>query len=191
MKDVAKNLDKAIKSPKCRMIMLEILPEIYFSTNVETIKFLTKHGFEGIYISSHRPYENLSFLLKKQSIDIKKIFFIDIATGLALEKTKALNPRCTHISKSLSIDELAGAVYSSLSKLEAKKIFIFVDSLTSMSFYQPTYQFVMKRFFEFLAMLKEKEILIVINTPRKYLKANLVEDIEMYADKLIYVENDR
>ena len=191
MKEIAKNLDKAIKSPKCRMIMLEILPEIYFNSNAETVKFLTKHGFEGIYISTHRPYENISFLLKKQNIDIKKIFFIDIATGMALGERKAANPRCIHISKSISMDELAGAVYTSLSKLKAKKIFIFIDSLTSMSFYQPLQEFIMKRFFEFLVMMKEKGPLIVINTSQQHFKAKIIENIEMYADKVICVKNDR
>jgi KaiC/GvpD/RAD55 family RecA-like ATPase len=170
------------------VIMMELPEEAYFEANSTTIKALTSNGFEGIYISFHRPFKNVSTLLNQNGININSLLFIDVATALTKE-TQEQNPRCVHISQEIDIDELVRAIYTTLPKLKSKKKFIFIDSLTTITLYKPLSETM--RFAEFLVRtVKKKEVqdvILIFNVAQDLAQKKFIKDIAIQVDEVISV----
>ena len=55
---IEKSLTEAIqKHEQGAVIMMELPRDAYFESNIFTIKLLIDSGFEGVYISFHRPFK--------------------------------------------------------------------------------------------------------------------------------------
>ncbi|MBI4918563.1 hypothetical protein HY837_01425, partial [archaeon] len=60
-KKLESSLNAVLKDKNVKSIMLELDSELYFETNIKTIKILQKKGFGGVvYISVQRPFRNIS-----------------------------------------------------------------------------------------------------------------------------------
>ena len=143
-------------------------------------------GFEGVYISFHRPFKNIAGSFEQQDIDINKLFFIDIATALG-DELKENNQRCIHISADIEIDELVRALYTSISKLKAQKRFIFIDSLTLITHYKPLSE--MLRFSEFLIRtVRSHEVEeVIFNVSYDLSQKKFIQDIALHVDEIVNV----
>ena len=170
------------------IIMMELPSDSYFEANTASISLLLSKGFEGVYISFHRPFKNISTLLNKKGIDINKLLFIDIATAFSKE-TKEKNPRCIYISPEIVIDELVRAIYTSLEKLKTQKKFVFIDSLTTITLYKPLSEIM--RFSEFVIRTVSKHeaqnVTLIFNVAQELAQKNFIKDIAMRVDKVIKV----
>lgn len=171
------------------VIIMELPVEQYFETNVSSIKALTENGFEGVYVSFQRPFNNISSMLQQQGININKLFFVDVATALTQEKQQEA-PRCMHISQQIDIDELVRAIYTSLDKLKGKKKFIFIDSLTTIALYKPLSEVI--RFCEFLMRtIKKQELggqdILILNVAKDLSQKKFIKDIALHVDQTISV----
>ena len=113
-------------------VLLESPVESYFDYNVESIDYLLNEGFQGVYVSFQRPFNNVADNFIRQGIDLNKILIIDGATAFVSEEQKE-NPRCVNISLDMEIDELVNVIHKSLQKLEGSKKFVFVDSLSTIA----------------------------------------------------------
>lgn len=184
------NLDSIIKNPKKAVIMLELPTDAYFGINAKNIKTLVQNGFEGVYISSQRPFKNLSILFKEKGIDSNKLWVIDAIS--ACEGVMEKNQKCISISKTMNVDETVRAIYTILSKLKGKKIFIFIDSLTTMALYMKLSEIM--RFCEFLmktvAKQKEKRIVLVFNVAKELAQKKFIQDIALHVDEIIVLGKD-
>lgn len=187
IKKIEKSLETAIKKHKTgTVIMMELPAEAYFEANSATVKLLTGKGFEGVYVSFHRPFKSISSMLKQEGVNINKLIFVDVASALGGE-IQEKTPRCVHISPEIDIDELVRAIYTSLDRLEGKK-FVFVDSLTTMALYKPLSETM--RFSEFLMLTvrKDKEkVLLVFNVAKDLAQKKFIQDIALHADEVVNV----
>lgn len=184
-----KTLERVLKKPKKAVIMLELPTNSYFDTNANSIKTLVKNGFEGVFISSQRPFKNVFALFKEKGIDTSKLLVVDTISACAgvLEK----NSSCISISKTITVDEIVRAIYTAISKLNGKKIFIFIDSLTTMALYLPLSEIL--RFCEFLmetvAKQNGKKIVLVFNVAKEFAQKKFIQDIALHVDEKIIVED--
>ena len=104
-------LETIKKNEQGAVIMMELPKDTYFESNTDSIKLLTDQGFQGIYISFNRPFENIVLFFKQREIDIDKLFFIAVAQGSTYDK-QLQNKNCIHISPTIEIDELVRAIYT-------------------------------------------------------------------------------
>jgi predicted glycosyltransferase involved in capsule biosynthesis len=167
-------------------IIFEIFSENYFNANAAVLKGMVKSWGGGIFISSQRPFKNISMLLKQKGINIKEVFFVDIATALSNEMLEK-NKNCIHISKSITVDELTSAVYTSfLSKLKSRKKFIVVDSLTTMVAYNPLFIKMIKRLVDFLiGIARKNEALLIMCVSKEGSGEAFIKEISKKVDEVI------
>ena len=187
-----KSIEQAIQMDKHGIIIMIELPiNAYFETNSSTIKLLTDQGFQGIYISFQRPFQNISSFFESEGIDTSTLLFIDAATALSGEKQHE-DPRCVHVSQELDIDELVKAIYLSLPKLKSQKKFIFIDSLTTISLYKPLSQIM--RFSEFLMRTVRKEneenVILIFNVAKDLAQKKFIREVAFHVDQVISVDNN-
>jgi predicted glycosyltransferase involved in capsule biosynthesis len=191
MNQIDKSVEKRLRDVVRRYnnggaIIFEIFSENYFNANAAALKGLVKSWGGGVFISSQRPFKNVSLLLKQKGINLKKVFFIDVATALSndmLEKNK----NCIHISKNISVDELTSAVYTSfLSRLKTRKKFIVVDSLTTMVAYNPLFIKMIKRLVDFLIGLSRKNgALLIMCVSKERSGEDFIKEISKKADEVV------
>lgn len=186
-RNIGKLLSDAMeRHPDGGVFLIELPAESYFEAGSESLRFLIGNGMEGDYVSFQRPSENVSELLEKGGINVSKIIFIDVASGLGGKKERS-GARCVHIGEGIEIDELSRAVYTTLPKLKGKK-FIYIDSLTTIALHKPLSE--MMRLFEFLVMetRKAKGTVLIINVARELAQKKFIEDVAVHADEIISVD---
>ena len=187
---IEKSLAAALKKHKeGAVIMMELPAESYFEANSASVKLLTSSGFEGVYVSFHRPFNNIFSLLKQQKINVNKLLFIDVATAFGGE-VQEKNPRCFHISPAIDIDELVRAIYTSISNLKGSNRFVFIDSLTTITLYKPLSE--VMRFSEFLVRTVKKheagDVVLIINVAKDLAQKKFIRDIAIQVDEVISVK---
>lgn len=189
--NVTKLIWSNINKQKANWIfLLEIPEEKYFEVNIETIKILVKKNYSGLYVSFLRPYQNLVSVLKGEGIDTDKISFIDAASSQAEVQGKETE-KCAYISKELDIDELTSTIYTMLPKIKGKDRFLFIDSMTTLTLYQPLSEAL--RFAEFLSRTLRKEKIkgVVINVAKDVTQKKFIKDIMLHVDKVIMIEGKK
>jgi len=185
--NVTKLIGKHVARQKDKWIfMLEVPEDKYFDVNIESIKVLVKKGFSGVYVSLHRPYENIVSLFKKNKININKLHIIDAASSQAEIKGKETE-KCTYISKQLNIDELTRAIYKMLPRIKGKNKFLFLDSITTLTLYQPLSEVL--RFAEFLSRsLTKKDVDgVIVNVAKDLSQKKFIKDIVLHIDEVIKI----
>jgi len=169
-------------------VLLESPFQSYFDYNVESIDYLLNEGFQGIYVSFQRPFNNVADNFNRKGIDLNKILIIDGATAFASEKQKE-NPRCVNISSDMEIDELVNVINESLQKLEGCKKFVFVDSLSTIALYK-SFPEALKLPKNLLETLKEsscENVTLFFNIAEELSKDFLVESMSSYSNEFIHL----
>lgn len=169
-------------------VLLETPTESYFDANIKSVNYLLNEGFEGVYVSFQRPFNNVASNFKKQGIDLKKILIIDCATAFISEKKKK-NPRCVNIRSDTEVDELAEIIQRSLEQLGDGKKFVFVDSLSTVALYK-SYPEVLKLPKFLLETLKDsccENVSLFFNIATELSKDSLVESMSSYSNEFIHL----
>lgn len=179
-------LTEILKTGRGESILLELDATSYLGIIIKTIEQLQKKGWSGVYVSIQRPFQNISSLLQKQGIDLNKLIFIDVASGVAKE-TPEKAQGCVHISPELDVDELVKTIYTSLDQIKGKK-FIFIDSLSTFALHKPISEIL--RFSEFLmrTVKDRKDIVLVFNVAKDLSNKKFIQDVVAHADKIIEVK---
>jgi len=170
------------------VILLESPAEGYFSVNLESVRFLLNSGYEGVYMSFQRPFNNLVSNFERYDIDTNKILIVDGATvfcGVPSEK----NARCVRVSEDVSFNDLVNAICSSLLKLKGKKRFVFVDSLSTMALYKPMPE-TLKFCDALISNVKDKrfeEVTFLFNIAKDLTNKTYVDDIAAYANHHLHL----
>lgn len=189
--NVTKLIGEYISKQKDKWVFMQEIPEErYFDVSAETIKVLTNgFGYSGIYISLHRPYDSLVSSLKEKGVDTSKLVFIDAASSQA-ETSGKETEKCIYISKELKVDELTRAIYTLLPKINGEKKFLFLDSITTLTLYQPLSETL--RFAEFLSRsLTNKEVNgVIVNVAKNLAQKKFIQDIMLNVDEVIEIGND-
>ncbi len=169
-------------------VLLESPVESYFDYNIESIDYLLNEGFQGVYVSFQRPFNNVADNFIRQGIDLNKILIIDGATAFVSEKQKE-NPRCVNISSDLEIDQLVNIIHKSLQELGGCKKFVFVDSLSTIALYK-SFSEALKFPKNLLETLKEnfcKNVTLFFNIAAELSKDALVESMSSYSNEFIHL----
>ena len=124
------NLSKEFKNLSKDSIVSVIVPsEDYEKASMYILnQFISKEKKPGIYITMNRPYKNIIELMKKNNINVKKLFFIDcISKEITESKDKA---NCIFVK---SPENLTGIAVAIDKLFEPNKHgFIFFDSLDAL-----------------------------------------------------------
>ena len=184
---IKERISKAVEnSEKGTVLMLELPTEGYFDACSATVRLLESMGYEGVYLSFQRPFKNVSALLLKCGVNIDKLLFVDLASGVS-DGFREVNSRCIYVDDFRDIDEIVHAIYTSLSQLSGKKQYVFIDSLTTLALYLPLSE--MMRFSEFLQhtirnggkMRKD----LIFNVAQDLRQKKFIKDIAMTVDEVI------
>ena len=182
LRDAMKGCDKG------SVILLESPAEGYFEVNLESVRFLLDDGYEGVYMSFQRPFNNLVSNFERCGIDTNKLLIVDGATvfcGGALEK----DPRCVEVSDNMDFSDLVKAVYNSLLRLKGEKRFVFVDSLSTMALYKPVPE-ALKFCDALISDAKDErfeEVTFLFNVAKDLANTCYIDDIAMYADHYLHL----
>ena len=170
------------------VILLETPVENYFEANLSSVKALLGNGFEGVYLSFQRPFNNISSLFERQDVDINKLFVIDGATAFIGEVNEK-NPRCVQISMDSGAEGIVKTICSSLNKLKGKNRFVFVDSLTTLALYDPLSK--SGGFPDFLMNSIRKNdienVVILFNVAEDLMESRCLRSLYSYADEYIHL----
>lgn len=167
-------------------IMLELPIENYFTANTTSVKFLLEQGFEGVYVSFQRPYENIACLLKEQGIDTDSLVIIDCTTKDSGEICKEKSG-CVNISASIDVDEFKKIILNSLKSLKSKNRFVLIDSLTTLALYKSTSD-ITKLSGEIMDIIKNDDfgnVVVLFNVAKDLSKKKYIRDITTNVDKVI------
>jgi KaiC/GvpD/RAD55 family RecA-like ATPase len=186
-----RNLHKALKETlddKRSVILLEVPADDYATANASSVEFLLDNGFEGVYISFQRPFKNIYSMFNRFDINLDKLFVIDSATvftGMPLET----NPRCINIPLNFEIEGIVQAIFDSLVKLNSKKRFVFVDSLSTMALHK-TMSETMRFSESLITKLKNKkfeDVKLLFNVAEDLTQKRYIENITVYSDEYIHL----
>ncbi len=186
MKNIDQTLSKVLqKHRNGAVIMLELPAEQYFGASINSIKFLTRKGFAGLYVSFQRPYPNLVSMFREAKINAKKILVVH-ACPMPGESP---DPKCTCVPLDANIDDFVKAIYTSLEKIKNRKKFVFIDSLTTIALYKQLSEFM--RFSEFLIRQVRKQdseqIILLFNVAKDFAQKKFIKDIALKTDEVIVV----
>jgi KaiC/GvpD/RAD55 family RecA-like ATPase len=123
------------------IVLLETSAENSIELGLGAIKFLTNKSYNGIVLSASRPFSNLISLYKKNSIDIKKLFFLDCVS----KSKSAKSEEDTNVLYLRSVSDLTNISISlskAINSVKGNK-FIFIDSITTMLIYNKPSVFAM------------------------------------------------
>ena len=116
-----------------KTILYVINAEKYFTGVISIIKKETKNK-NTIYVTTNKPYDHITNVLKKAGINPDKIFFIDCISkhiGKAIEKEPK---NCVYIDSPQNLTTMSVAINESLKHFAKEKILL-LDSLSTLLIY--------------------------------------------------------
>ncbi len=180
-------LDAIKKHEEGAVVMIEVPTEAYFESNVDSLKQLMQHGFEGIYVSFQRPFNNVNHMFKQHGLNSSKLLVVDVTSACSGE-IMGKHPLCIPVA-TINVDEIVHAIYSALSELKSAKRFIFIDSLSTIALYQPLSETL--RFSEFLVRTVKKHepgeftSVIIFNVAKDLAQKPFIRDVALRADEVV------
>jgi hypothetical protein len=188
-KQLHKSLKIALKEkPERSVILLESPAENYIQANFSSIEYLLNNGYKGIYISFQRPYKNIYNMFSRNGLNMKKILVFDGATGFCGEKIEKQD-NCIFISPEDGIKIVIKNIVNEISKINSSKRFVFIDSLSTMAFYESfidTTQFSEALINSFNGK-KFEDVKILFNIAESLCRRRYVENVSVYADDHIHL----
>jgi KaiC/GvpD/RAD55 family RecA-like ATPase len=159
-------------------IVLLITPaERHYQELEKVVHVLTKKFINICYVSLNKPHNVIVNAFRNGGVDINKLFFID-----AVSKRPAENVRVLLIPSPKSLMELDSGIDEIILGSGAD-CFIF-DSLSNLLLYGDPH--VLTKFFHVLNLrLRSINAGAFFITLEKHLSSNLINDIRMFADKVI------
>jgi hypothetical protein len=182
-------INQAIKENKdASVILLETPADNYLDVNLASVQTLLKTGYEGVYLSFQRPYNNIIKMLRQQKIDTDKILVIDEASAIAgdIFKEKSSN---IQIPRDIENIHITNTICSYLQKLKSNNRFVFVDSLTTLALYKSRSkayslpQCIINR------MKKDKidDVVLFINIAQDIIQDKYFDRLSFYSDEHIHL----
>lgn len=182
------SLERCVTEYQKAIIMMELPSDDYANAATTAVKCLIEQGYEGIYVTFQRPYQNMAALFEQKNVDIDKIWFIDAATEMS-DKNLVFEEKCIHISPEIDVDDLVRAIYLTLPKLKSSKKFVFIDSLTTIGLYKPLSEVL--RLSEFLIRTVKRHdaenVVLLFNVAKDLAQKRFIKDIALHVDEVVSV----
>ena len=130
-KEIKEIVSEELNDPKS-ICIISSAPDIYHSVNLTLLNHLTvEMKLRGIYVSLNIPYSSLSATIKKNGIDMSKLYFIDSTGETAANKTG--NSNCSFLKSPQSLVELSLTITKFATS--GKFNFLFLDSMSTLLIY--------------------------------------------------------
>jgi KaiC/GvpD/RAD55 family RecA-like ATPase len=161
--------------------------ERHMEVNIEAIRVLIEDmGFQGVYISVNKSYPELAEAFTRSGLDVSKLRFIDAVSQMygAMPKNHKF---CKYVQGPLNISSIVDAVRGFLSQMTEKKskIFVFIDSITTMLLYNHLPRTI--RFSKFLTedLRKTKVNGIMVSVAAGMTSERLIKEVKQFCDEVI------
>ncbi|MFH1751276.1 MAG: ATPase domain-containing protein [Candidatus Micrarchaeota archaeon] len=187
MADLRPLLKKELQSlPQHYIVMLVVDSGQYMGANLAALKYLMEPaGAAGIYVTFNRPYESLITILKKERLDVGRLYFLDLitnTTGKRGERTE----NCIFLPSPKNLTELSIALTQLIERMEQRNRFIFMDSLSTMLIYNSAGT--VAQFTHFLvSKMRLWKVGMVIVSLEKETDQKLIDDLSQFCDKVITI----
>jgi len=142
-KNITKQLEAHFESGSSdRSFLFHVPAERYFDVNLELVKVLVMHHqYKGVYITFNKPYTVIKSLLQHHGISQANIWFIDVSAihsrASAMEQQQDRSQKCVHLPPTMKITDLIKATNDAIHMVPGNNKFLFLESLTTLSFYFP------------------------------------------------------
>ena len=158
--------------------------EQYSTLNIEILDYLINdRKMNGIYFTVNKPYETLVTILKKNEIDIKKLYFIDAISG-AVGKKKSDAENCVIVQNPSALTDLSICITEACTSKNPG--FLILDSLSTMLVYNNEDTTV--RFIHYLITeLRKCKVSGIILSLEKDMEKKMLDSIAQFCDKIIKV----
>jgi len=163
-----------------------VIPDVgYEEMLIKVAGILSKDYNKILYISINKPYKNLISKFKQNKINTNKFYFIDCITRTAKEQSQTKNSY--FISSPRALDEIQTAILDVFREQRIDAVLI--DSPSALLTYYEHMDVL--KFIHFLAVR-----LVIAGSKgvfpfQKESKGPLRRSIEMFIDKIIYLEPDK
>jgi KaiC/GvpD/RAD55 family RecA-like ATPase len=156
----------------------------YATASLNLITYLTeKKNEHGIYVTVNRPFNSLVNILKKNGADTSKLFFIDCITKKAGGSSER-KENCLFISSPSGLTDLGIAINEAINSLKKSKIFLFVDSVSTLLIYNKAEN--IAKFSHFLSgKLRTKGLDGILFSIESETDKKLISTISQFCDKVI------
>ena len=170
-------LNKIIHKKDGGLFLLKLPSDNYCKCNAHSLKYLLENGYQGVYISFQRPFENVHSWLKYNDINTSKIKIID--------GTKEKNSKeSTDVLECKDLRKFTDKINNALDKIKGDKKFLFIDSITTMTFCRSdnAADFVSLFLQETIRDGNYDDISFFVNVAEELEKKKLVKQIASHAD---------
>ncbi len=117
-----------------KMLAIDVPADAIMRANVDIIKELQSHGYEGVYIALSKNYQELSRIFDYAGIDKSKLYIIDGISNVYGIDTVDL-PNVKYVDGPFALKAIDEGVKSFLDSAKAQKKFILLDSITVLLLY--------------------------------------------------------
>ncbi len=177
-----KLLEAELKALPENFVVMAIVPfQNFEEVNFHLLDLLIKrYDSKGSYITINRPYKSMVQLLKSKNINFKNMFFIDCITKELSERSSAKD--CYFVGSPSNLTEIAIALDPVFK--EGKHKFIFLDSLDTLSIYNPVESVI--KFAHFLtSKVRLHDISGIFLAVHENSDEKLIMELAQFCDKVI------
>ncbi|RLI88207.1 MAG: hypothetical protein DRO76_01035 [Candidatus Altiarchaeales archaeon] len=174
------------KLPEGHITMILADAENYLTVNIHTLKYLCNiRDMPGIYITVNRPYHSISKILLENKIRIDRLFFIDCITIQAMGEVKR-EDKCLFVSPG-DLTDLAVSIDQWVEAIPEKDKFLFMDSLSSLLFYNSAGT--LAKFSHFLTgRMRLWDLSGIFMSLEKEDDPHFLDDISQFCDEIITIK---
>jgi len=158
------------------LILLKHRSDVYSQSNAISLKILLDRGFKGIFISFQRPKKNLDYWIEKNNLDKEKIVVLDYSD-----------------TEHKNISYLYDDIIKYITKIDATKKFVFIDSLNTMALCNQDIwidDFTV-RLLENIEKKTFDNTFFIVNFAKELSDKNIVHNFAEYADGIIDISNTK
>ncbi len=159
--------------------MLLVSNKNYYSIVKKTAKSVSSMNKRICYVSLNKPYETLSRDFKKESINLKKFFFID-----CISKKRKEEGQVIYVSSPKALTEI-NIVMKKVIKTGKIESTIF-DSLSTLMVYEGSSS-VVRFAHSIVSMFRETGSKGILISLRGDMKTDIIKDLNMFVDDVVEV----
>jgi hypothetical protein len=161
--------------------------ERYMDVNIEALRVLIEDfNYQGVYITVNRPFVELVAAFSEAGLDTSKLRFVDAISQMYGHKVDD-GAQCRYVPGPLSIEAINRAVRDFIPEIKKpeSKIFVFIDSITTVLLYNHLPRTV--RFSDFLTkdLRKMKVNGIMVSVAAGMTSERLVKEVKEFCDEVI------
>ena len=166
--------------------LLLVEPTNYSKINYELIRLLINHTKgKGLYVTLNRSYDFMAETLRKERIDIEKIFFVDAISKGTGKEIKSRENVC-YIESPRDLTELSIAIDESYKKFAEKPKFLVFDSISTLLIYNDVSS--VERFTHMvIGKLREWKIKGVLLMVKSEEHKGVVNSLSQFCDRILEI----